>query len=689
LETNKTEVQETEQALIEAQNVYQKNQKRCEELDGQIEQLDIQLRDMKNRSRQTKDEERFVQAIQTLQTNFTGVYGRLQDLCSPTQRKYSTAVTVAAGKDMDAIVVSNSEVGFECIKYLREQRIGIATFLPLDKIQVPSTETMESIRSRISSDERYRLAMDVIQCSDESIQRAVLYAVGTTVICDELDSARELCFGNPQMQRQQRRHAQPSDSSPQSQIRMKAVTLGGAVISKAGTMTGGNSSDDQSEGRWKNKDLEKLRAKKEELEGERSQFDQVGTSSGAYASQIEQLRTKLGNLKNREQYTKSEYEYTKKTIKEKEVLLQSLKKQLSRLQKKVSNAEKENEKCSKAVKDAAHAVKAAEDVHLAPFREATGLRDLNVYETTVGQYRDEYQKKKRAILEHITQLEQQKEFEIGRDLKQPIVKVEERIRERTDLLQKAEKRRDELQKKIKAAKQQCEDAEEKYQKAVLEEKDYEAIVQNIQSEYTEAQNATMKYKKSLHQEESMLEKLRSKLHETLQRARVDKVELPLIADNNGDDTLYDAPGGRSTRSSRRGSSQGQRGESETAVESSDMGTATQDTSSRGLTQYSQEDHPMMIRDQEKASQLDYSKLRAQFKRRVGDRDEKKLHKDFEDKIQKLVSEIESIAPNMKVRRFFVYLAFDLRQFRCSLSIHPFYYQGGRGLCRRDSTFEGQ
>jgi structural maintenance of chromosome 1 len=655
LESSKIEVQETEKTLIDAQNVYQKNQKRCEELNGQIEQLDIQLRDMKNRSRQTKDEERFTQAIKTLQSNFAGVYGRLQDLCSPTQRKYSTAVTVAAGKDMDAIVVSNSEVGFECIKYLREQRIGIATFLPLDKIQVPNTETIEHIRSRISSDERYRLAMDVIQCSDESIQRAVLYAVSTTVICDDLDSARELCFGNPQKQRQQLRHAQPSDSSSLTQMRMKAVTVSGAVISKAGTMTGGNSNDEQGDGRWKNQDLEKLRTKKEELEGERAQFDQVGSRSGGYVSQIEQLRMKLGSLKNRNQYTKSEYEYTMTSIKEKEVLSQSLKKQLLRLQKKVSNAEKENEKCSKAVKDAANAVKAAEDVHLAPFREATGLRDLNVYETTIGQYRDEYQKKKRAILEHITQLEQQKEFEIGRDLKHPIVKVEQRIEERTELLRKAEKRRDELQQKVDMAKQECDDAEEKYQKAIQEEKEYEAIVQNIQSVYNEAQNATMKCKKLLHQEESALEKLRSKLHETLQRARVDKVELPLITDSDAEDLHDDATGGRATRSSRRGCSQGQSGENETAVEGSDMAIATQDTSSRGITQYSQEDHPMMVRDQEKASQLDFSKLSAHFKRRVGEREEKKRHKDFEDKIQKLVSELESIAPNMKVRRLVVSL----------------------------------
>jgi structural maintenance of chromosome 1 len=648
--------------LIALQNKYQQNQKRCEKLDVEIEQLDIQLRDMKNMKRQNKDEERFIQAIQTLQTNFVGVYGRLQDLCSPTQRKYTTAVSVAAGKDMDAIVVSNSEVGFECIKYLREQKIGIATFLPLDKIQVPSTENVEHIRTLLSKDERYRLAMDVIQCSDETVQRAVLYAVGTTVVCDDLDCARELCFGSQHRQpSRHRRQQHQSEASALSQLRMKAVTLGGAVISKAGTMTGGVSKDDHNnnDSRWKNQDIEKIRTKKEELENERAQIDQVGSSSGGgYQSQIEQLRNKLSNFKNREQYTKSEYEYTKKTLKEKEVLSQSLNKQVSRAQKKLTNMEKEYEMYNLAVKDAMKAVKDAEDVHLAPFRESTGLRDLNVYELAIGQYRDEYQKKKRAVLEHITQLEQQKEFEIGRDMKIPIVKIEQRIQERTVALQNGEKRMIELQGKVEEAKQRYEDAELKYQNAMKKEKDYEAIVQNVQSTYSEAQNTTMKYKKLLHQEEATLEKLRSKLHETLQRARVEKVELPVVLENDADDpntSNENALEGRTTRSSRRSSTSTRghqkHGENDNAAvsESQDVATTTQDTSSRGVTQYSQDDHPIMVRDQEQASKIDYSKLNTNWKRRASERDEKKIRKDFEDKIQKLISEIEKITPNMKVR----------------------------------------
>lgn len=661
--------------MTSIQNQYQQNQQKCETLDIEIEKLDIQLRDVKNYKRQNKDEERFVQAIQTLQTNYNSansnniVYGRLQDLCRPTQRKYATAVATAAGKDMDAIVVSNNEIGFDCIKYLREQKIGIATFLPLSSLQVPALESIEHIRSQISNDDRYRLAVDVIQCDDENIQRAIHYAVGTTVICDDLDSARELCFGKKMSSQQHRsssRHHAQSNSTL-LQLNVKAVTLGGAVISKAGTMTGGTSNKDDNDSRWKNQDLEKLRSKKEELEAERAQLDhnvgsrsQQGAGSG-YASQIEFLRNKLNNLKNREHYSKSELEYTKKTLKEKETLLQATQKQLNRLKKKLASADKDYEKCNKDVKEASNAVKVAEDVHLAPFRAATGLRDLKVYENAMGQFRDEYQKKKRAVIEHITQLEQQKEFEMGRDMKQPITRIEKRIRERTISLQQAEKRAIELQAKIDKAKKQLADAEKKLLEATENEKECEVNVQKIQASYAEAQATTMKHKKLLHQEETMLEKLRSKLHETLQRARVEKVELPTHTEEEEDvvdEDVVEDTGGRATRSSRRGSrgrssqTDNDAGLSTQGSESqgaSTTGTLTQGTS-RGLTQYSQDDHPIVVRDQEKASQIDFTKLSKTLQRRLSDRDEKKIRNDFEDKIQKATSEIDSITPNMKVRR---------------------------------------
>ena len=47
------------------------------------------------------------------------------------------ALTVIMGKNMDAVVVDTEKTGTDCIQYLRQERVGIATFIPLDTIMVP------------------------------------------------------------------------------------------------------------------------------------------------------------------------------------------------------------------------------------------------------------------------------------------------------------------------------------------------------------------------------------------------------------------------------------------------------------------------------------------------------------------------------------------------------------------------
>ncbi|KAH8047668.1 hypothetical protein JL722_12929 [Aureococcus anophagefferens] len=105
----------------------------------------------------------------------------------------------------------------DCIRYLRDARLGSALFLPLDGIDPPRAD--ERLRSLGPG---YHLAVDVVQC-DAAVAKAVAYAVGATVVCDDLDGARRLCYGPD------------ADGRPP----VKAVTLKGAQIAKSGTITGG------------------------------------------------------------------------------------------------------------------------------------------------------------------------------------------------------------------------------------------------------------------------------------------------------------------------------------------------------------------------------------------------------------------------------------------------------------------
>ena len=127
-----------------------------------------------------------------MRTIFPGVHGRLLDLCKPTQRKYELAIATALGRNAEAVVVNHEKTAVECIEYLRNQRAGQATFIPLDTIQTkPINDRLRSLSPQA------RLAIDVIQYAPV-IERAVSYACGNAMVCDTLDVARNICYERAQ-----------------------------------------------------------------------------------------------------------------------------------------------------------------------------------------------------------------------------------------------------------------------------------------------------------------------------------------------------------------------------------------------------------------------------------------------------------------------------------------------------------
>lgn len=137
---------------------------------------------------ESEKETRFKECLQNLKQIYPGFHGRLADLCKPTQRKYDLAVSIVLGRNIDAVVVDNEKTAMDCIQYMRDQRAGHATFIPLDTIVAPVV------------DERFRtiargakLAVDVLEYEDQ-YERALLYACGNALVCDTLAIAKHICY---------------------------------------------------------------------------------------------------------------------------------------------------------------------------------------------------------------------------------------------------------------------------------------------------------------------------------------------------------------------------------------------------------------------------------------------------------------------------------------------------------------
>ncbi|KAK3827829.1 MAG: LOW QUALITY PROTEIN: cohesin complex subunit psm1 [Benniella sp.] len=202
------------------------------ELNEKLTSVLNQLMEAKLDQRDTEKEQRLKETITSLKRIFPGVHGRVSDLCKPTQRKYDTAISVILGRHLDAIVVDREKTAIDCIQFMREQRSGHATFLPLDTLVVkPVNDRLRTLSKGA------RLAIDVVQY-DEALERAIQYVCGNSLVCDTVDVAKHL---------------------------VKAVALDGTVFHKSGLITGGQSGIGSGARRWEEKAVEDLKKRRDAM----------------------------------------------------------------------------------------------------------------------------------------------------------------------------------------------------------------------------------------------------------------------------------------------------------------------------------------------------------------------------------------------------------------------------------------
>ncbi|XP_061575451.1 structural maintenance of chromosomes protein 4 [Cololabis saira] len=142
----------------------------------------------------------------------TGIYGRLGDL-GAIDEKYDVAISSCCGA-LDNIVVDTIDTAQKCVTFLKEQNIGVATFIGLDKMKVWE-RNMASIRT---PEDTPRL-FDMVRVNNENVRPAFYFALRDTLVAQDMEQATRMAF--------------------QKDKRWRVVTLKGQIIEMAGTMTGG------------------------------------------------------------------------------------------------------------------------------------------------------------------------------------------------------------------------------------------------------------------------------------------------------------------------------------------------------------------------------------------------------------------------------------------------------------------
>ena len=197
-----------------------------------------------------------------------GVNGVLANLIS-VDKKYETAIEMCLGQATQNIVTDTEEDAKKLVEYLRENKLGRASFLPvtsvkgrkLDRIIKNSTEGVIGVAS------------DLVKCN-KKYEQIVLNLLGRTLIVENMDTAIQMAKLNS--------------------YSFRIVTLDGDIISNTGSITGGSIQTKTVNllGRSREiEDLEKalkeLQVKKEEAAKEKQDYTESVTDTIEEVTRIE------------------------------------------------------------------------------------------------------------------------------------------------------------------------------------------------------------------------------------------------------------------------------------------------------------------------------------------------------------------------------------------------------------------
>ncbi len=143
---------------------------------------------------------------------FRGVHGTVAELGQVPQ-KYALALESAAGNKMQHLVVDNDETAADCIKFLKTNKLGMASFIPLNKIK--AREVSSEDKKLLKQPGVHDFAINAVSFQPQ-FRKAFEHVFGDTMVVEDIDTARSVGIG-----------------------RIRMATLDGNIAEQSGVMKGG------------------------------------------------------------------------------------------------------------------------------------------------------------------------------------------------------------------------------------------------------------------------------------------------------------------------------------------------------------------------------------------------------------------------------------------------------------------
>ena len=200
-----------------------------------------------------------------------------------TEEKYSTAIDMALLNASSHIVCDNEQAAKDAIRYLKENNLGRATFLPINVIK-PRSMDSETYNKAKSVDGFIDIVSNLIKF-DLKYKDIMLYLLGNIIVCDNIDSANKV--------------------SKVINNRCKVVTLTGEIVNVGGSITGGALKKSS------------IISDKYELENVIKEIDKVQNDINEIENVLNEIDEKYSNLDDKKKSILIEIQTKSELIKEK------------------------------------------------------------------------------------------------------------------------------------------------------------------------------------------------------------------------------------------------------------------------------------------------------------------------------------------------------------------------------------
>lgn len=256
-----------------------------------------------------------------------GVHGVLADLLAVPQ-KYQTAIEIALGSAMQNIVTQSEGEAKTLIQYLRDHRLGRASFLPITAMKGKKLERID----QKNIDGVMGIASDLVQY-DKTYQNVVEQLLGRTVIVDQMDHAIALAKKN--------------------HYGFRIVTLQGDVVNPSGVMTGGSVANKTVNLLGRKQEIESLKQvvqnMQQELEQEKQKKEAEQEKRQAVLEQAETMEKAMQEIQIACATKQQKLDLITQEISKKEDQLKQHKNKLEQIEQENKQNQQEKEGLEKAV----------------------------------------------------------------------------------------------------------------------------------------------------------------------------------------------------------------------------------------------------------------------------------------------------------------------------------------------------